>query len=473
MRCSLPLKLLPFAALALTQVAPSAGLEQVANLNISSKFAEANGCGEVCQRNLRNNSLYDLHVVGTQFDTRFYQTASNFTGSRPGDLLKLQPVDPATLNVKSGTTVYRLQYTSLDLDGKTPVPATGFIAFPYAPLAGGRGSGDKNKYRSVAFAHGTVGIYRGCAPSAGPALFDYDSWKMLVDSGYAVIATDYAGLGNNHTQHKYCSFPVHVNDVYFSMVAARKAFGHVLTREWMSIGHSQGGGAVWKLSESQYVKKDTKYPYIGTVALAPATHIIDMFSSIVGTSPDTSNNRSLSIFGYTPFLALAYQRFRPSYNLTILGPQLRQRMAIAEKAQTCAAAFMGLTQDLAPRDLISMEALRRETPQFLEWQRQVSPASGDRSLAPVLVVQGLNDTSVLTAATRNACEQACKSRSEIHLSVYPGLEHSPLLPGSAPEWLGWMDARFAGKKTTGRCSSVMREPFGQGAFMKLPAESDI
>lgn len=220
--------------------------ELACNFNVSSTFANANGCGDQCQATLIQANAADHAEVGNDFDFAFYDTAKNFTGSKAGDLLKLQPLDPGPLNIRAGTTVYRFQYTSVDLDGKTLVPSTGFIAFPYyAPSHCGH-----SKYRSVAFAHGTIGVYRGCAPSNGPALFDYDSWQLLIERGYAVIATDYVGLGNNATLHKYCSFPAHANDLYYSMVAARRVFGHVLTDEWMSVGHSQGGGAVWSLAES-------------------------------------------------------------------------------------------------------------------------------------------------------------------------------------------------------------------------------
>lgn len=221
---------------------------QGSNFNITPEFAVQNGCDEKCQATLAKVNAIDLGLFGQNFDFDWFATANNFSGSKPGDVLKMQAMDPRMLGeqVKQGTTVYRIQYTSVDLDNST-VPATGFIALPFAPASlksKASNSSSSHQFPLVAYAHGTSGVYPGCAPSNGPALYDYDSWQLLLQRGYAVVATDYAGLGNNQTEHKYCSFPVQANDVVYSVVAARKAMGDIFTQEWMAVGHSEGGGAV-------------------------------------------------------------------------------------------------------------------------------------------------------------------------------------------------------------------------------------
>ncbi|TQV91253.1 prolyl aminopeptidase (secreted protein) [Cordyceps javanica] len=442
----------------------SVSAELASNFDVTSEFAAANGCDSKCLDILRHANAYDHKQVGTDFDFGFYQTAQNFTGSKPGDLLKLEAADPAPLNIKAGTTVYRMQYTSLDLDGKTIVPSTGFIAFPYSPL------GSCSKYRSIAFAHGTIGVYRGCAPSNGPSLFDYESWQLLLERGYAVIATDFAGLGNNETLHKYCSFPAQANDVYYSMVAARAAFGNILSRNWMSVGHSEGGGAVWKLAESSLLATESQQ-YLGTVALAPATHIIDMaVSGLLGSGGDDSDSGGFA--SYAPSLAVGIQRYQPTYNLTLLGPKMRERMAIADRAQVCATALAGLTLDLKLEDVVSLEGAVGDLGLLQEWQNKTAPSDG-KAFAPLLVVQALNDTSILPDTTKEAVDRACKGGNTVHLSLYPGVEHSPLIPAAAPEWLNWIDARFSGQALATNCSIATRVPFGNGAHMKLPPEEDL
>lgn len=82
------------------------------------------------------------------------------------------------------------------------------------------------------------------------------------------MATDYAGLGNGEIEHQYIASAANANDndVYWSVAAARKAFSNALTREWVSIGHSQGGGAVYKLSEDELVQ-DNSSGYLGGVSV--------------------------------------------------------------------------------------------------------------------------------------------------------------------------------------------------------------
>lgn len=426
------------------------------NYNVSSEFALANGCGEKCQQNVAAANKGDLQTFGQNFDFDFYNTAANFTSSEAGDLLKIQPLDPKPLKIRSGTSVYRLQYSSKDLDGSL-VPATAFIALPFAPAKGSHSN--CTTYPLVAYAHGTSGIYHGCAPSNGPNLYDYDSWQLLVERGYAVVATDYAGLGNNQTLHKYGSYIAQANDVYYSVLAARKAFD-IFSKDWMSVGHSQGGATVWKLSENKLVAQD--HHYLGTVSLAPAARLWYMFRLNLKTKG--------AFLGYAPYHAKALQRAIPSYNLTVLAEPLRKRMAIADKAQLCFDGLMSLSADLKSDQIVSSTGVKEDDAKFQKWQDEMSPATaGHRSYKPVLVVQGLNDSSVLPQATRKVYGDACKNGGEIHLREYPAMEHSPVIAAAAPEWLAWVDDRFAHKDTPGQCSARVEHPFDL-SLVKAPAE---
>lgn len=444
---------------------------QNSNFNVTPVYASSHACGSKCQEILHLTNQLDLETVGSNFSFSFFETASNFSGdTKPGDVLKVQPLDLAERDVPAGTTVYRIQYASKDLNGST-VPVTGFVAFPYTAqfTQGGRVNGT-GRYRLAAYAHGTIGLFAGCAPSNSPNLYDYDSWTAAVQSGYAVVATDYAGLGNNYTTHKYLSLPAQVNDVYYSVVAARKIFGSVFTKEWVSFGHSQGGGTVWKLAESEYVADDASY--LGTVALAPATYIVNMLLGNIG---------NVDFAGYLSFLPIAAERAIAGYTPSFLADAMKKRVELAETAQLCISGMLALPADLKADQLVSKDGLERDKDKLLGWQKMLSPAQGDKSPKPILVLQGLNDTSVLPGTTKEAWETACKAGNEVHLRLYPGIEHSPLLMASQPEWLAWMDGLFMNKKNNrggkskgkGRmgkkCTSATRQPFSS-KFVKQPPE---
>ncbi|OAQ71357.1 prolyl aminopeptidase (secreted protein) [Pochonia chlamydosporia 170] len=424
---------------------------QAANFDISPAEAAQHGCNDTCLQTYHMTQAMDEEEFRTNFDYEFYQTASNFSGSSPGDLLKLEPLDPTTMNTSSGTTVYRMQYTSKDLDG-SPVPVTGFIAFPYTmkkwkadPLPSG-----PDVFRLVAWAHGTSGLYSGCAPSNGPTLYE-GAWQALVDHGYAVVGTDYAGIGNNYTTHKFLSFSAQATDVYYSVVAAKKVYGHVLSLEWASIGHSQGGGVVWKLAEDKRIQAQ-KAGYLGTVALSPATYVVDMFLKRFDQYP---------VPGLVTVLPESIRRAIPSYNSTFLARPAQRRYELAEKAKVCFASRLGLTMDLTHEQVVDRAALERDMPMLEEWQSKEAPVRGEKSSSPILVMQGGSDDLVLPDLAKDVWMKSCGSGNEVHLVYYPGVGHTPLVQASQLDWMDWIDGLFDKGNTTQNltCSFAIRRPF--------------
>lgn len=466
----------------------SAIATQVANFNVSQETAEAYDCGVACQKRLALTLRADIAAVGRDFDVDFYTSAGNFSraSSKPGQVLKLEAVDPKTLSIDGGATTYRFQYVSLDADG-TAVPVTGFIAFPFRPHLSLSNDGEVPKrYRLAAFAHGTIGLFRGCAASNGPALYDYGTWQPVLQRGYAIVATDYAGLGNNETTHKYLYFPSHASDVFYAVMAARKLFGEFLTDEWVSFGHSQGGGAVWKLAESEYVRSDAMY--LGTVAIAPSTYaasqIFDSFLD-VATGQGSSGNKSVAAgVGFLPLIPTAVQRIIASYKETILAPTLRKRVHMVEHAQICLEGVLGLTLDLNISQITSVEGALQDRPTLMKWQNMSAPAQGDASPAPILVIQGQQDTAVRWKTTVDAWDRACEAGNEVHLRLFPTQGHRPSLSASAPEWLAWLDQRFdknaAYSDNSGACKAPMknncskfsREPFN-AKYVRAPTDVDL
>lgn len=71
---------------------------------------------------------------------------------------------------------------------------------------------------------------------------------QLVGQGYVVVAPDYAGLGvckattGQPIAHEYLSGPSQANDIVYAVQAAQAGFKE-LSKDFVVIGHSQGGGA--------------------------------------------------------------------------------------------------------------------------------------------------------------------------------------------------------------------------------------
>lgn len=306
----------------------------------------------------------------------------------------------------------------------------------------------------------------GCAPSNGPTLYDTSAWQPLVLSGYAVVATDYAGLGNNYTTRKWTSYPAQLNDVYYSVVAASQAFGGLLSKQWFSIGHSQGGGTVWRLAESEFVRA-AESGYLGTVALAPAAYAAEMI---------VKNLDSYPYPGIAAALTAAIHWAQPDYEPTCLTPTMANRLELEDKAQVCFFSAIVFGLDLAHRDVMTPEGLANDWPQILQRQDNTAPALGAKSSAPILVIQGGKDSVVPPNFTEKAYEKSCAAGNEVHLMMYPGMEHSSVIPASSLDWIPWVNELFKGKRQrtncTLGCSKTTRNPLN-AAGMKAPPEVGV
>lgn len=441
--------------------------KQAANFNASASTLASLGCDAVCQRAFNAGREADVEQFGTDFDFDFYATARNFSSSMPGDLLKFEPLNGSSLDVVYGLSAYRYQYTSVSLNG-TVVPATGFIALPYTS------SREDGKYPVIAYAHGTIGIFAGCPPSTTAKLYDYDTWSILARNGYAIVGPDYAGLGNNYIKHEYCSFPAHANDLYYGMVAARKIFPNTFTDDWASVGHSQGGGAVWKLSESPLIRSGAAAGnYVGTVAVAPGTKIYDLILLTAEEIFPQSNYSTYYITYIFLWLSTTLRRAIPSADMSVFSQKLLQRAHIADITQSCNDGALALGRGLSPNEIITSTAALKNSTDFAKWQNMNAPAMGAKAEQPLLVVQGLADTTILPQITVNAYNDTCGFGNEAHLNLYPGIDHGDVITASSPDWLRFLRERFEGKSTSGECKKTVSGPFDPAHMATLNQSSII
>lgn len=423
---------------------------QASNFDVSAAVAEEHSCDSVCQETLNQTNAADLGIFDSSFDFDFYATADNFTSSSPssrGSLLKIKPLNGTALSIPAGVSIYKFQYTSQDVNGSL-VPATGFIAFPFARPQ------KSDPFKLVAFAHGTTGVFHGCAPSTSSYLFDYNSWTPLLLAGYAVVATDYAGLGNNMTTHQYIASAANANDIYWSVVAAHEAFPSDLTHEWVSIGHSQGGGATYKLSEHELVQDDSS-GYLGGVSIGPITKIYDSVVEGLRSLDEYSGSNMLGEIGS---VVLGVQSVLPNYTAPFLGNTMRQRIELANIGQLCNTALSGLASNLSMTDLIG-KISATDVIALQGFQKINAPAQGDKASKPLLLIQSQDDTVVLKSLVSKAYEASCSIGNPVRLSLYPGLDHSATVGASAPEWLAFIEGLFSSTVNVDDCVNGTSTPF--------------
>ncbi len=139
-----------------------------------------------------------------------------------------------------GTTAraYKLTYVTTDGRGKR-APSTGTVFLP-------KGRAPRGGWPVISWAHGTSGLADACAPSrVGPALPERDRPYLAkwMRAGYAIVASDYAGLGTPGL-----AAYLHGRSEAHNIVDIVKA-GRAYTRaelaapKWVVVGQSQGAGA--------------------------------------------------------------------------------------------------------------------------------------------------------------------------------------------------------------------------------------
>lgn len=414
-------------------LAVTASAQQVSNFDIPSDVAEAHSCGFECQQIIAQGNVADLARYTPPFDYDFYATASNFTGSAPGDILKVK--QHLRDDAPEGVTAYKIQYTSVGIDGQ-PVPVTGFVALP-PPKTGCK------RHNLVAFATGTVGFYRGCARSYLTDFWDANGWANALNAGYAVVATDYAGLGNNYTDHKYFT-TTQANDVYWSVVAAKKAFPSLLSDEWTALGHSQGGLAIWQLSEHEMVQ-DPDSGYLGGVALAPPSKLHDAYVMGMDTLKNTTDpNAILAITASAALMTVFIRRAFPEYDAPLFTDIVKARAPLADIGEFCVFTISGLSLDLTWQQVF-VDINRTDDAILKKFQDVHAPAQGAPASKPLLVIQGALDIGITPATTKASFDASCGFGNLLHRTLYEGLEHNLIIGQTSDEWLQFLADRFAGK----------------------------
>ena len=158
-----------------------------------------------------------------------------FAGPIPthGTTIASVPLDPA-LSLAGAGTAYRVLYSTVDQHDQ-PAVSTGAVFLP-------PGRAPEGGFPVIAWAHGTVGLGDDCTPSALPRTpRDNEYLSHWLGQGYAVVASDYVGLGTPGLM-SYLNSVTTAHGVVDSMIAAHD-MGLPLSTKWAIVGQSQGGGA--------------------------------------------------------------------------------------------------------------------------------------------------------------------------------------------------------------------------------------
>lgn len=336
-------------------------------------------------------------------------------------------------------------------DGITPIPGAlnRLVLYSTKTLGGGkvvasgivstpRGKAPKGGWPVVSYAHGTTGVADVCAPTRIPAGSPQEGYVTYmnpviddwIDAGYAVVRTDYAGLGTPGP-HGYL-VGIDEGHAVLDIVAASRALDPAIGKKFLIAGHSQGGhAALFAAGEAAKYAKGLKLR--GTVAYAPASHLAEQEALLPAlTSP-------------SPLTALATMIVSGAATVTdaIQPSQILSDQVLAfypQLEQTCLAQLSQPDSlgGIPPSQLIRSGANPAELRQVLSEQ---NPAVITK--APILLAQGLADTTVFPQFTDLLNQELVANGDSVDYQTFPGVGHGEIPLVSEDDVIAFFEQRLS------------------------------
>ncbi|MBR1175238.1 alpha/beta hydrolase [Bradyrhizobium sp. KB893862 SZCCT0404] len=370
--------------------------------------------------------------------------------SRPGVMLREEQM-PAQAEVTKAALAHRILYSSTDVRWHAGiVPVSGSLYLPTGePPTGG--------WPLVAWAHGTLGVADSCAPSwTGHKPRDATYINRWLESGFAVVATDYQGLGGPGP-HPYLIWEAEGHSVLDAIRAALAAHADKLASKVFITGQSQGSGAALGATTvaSSYAPD---VPLLATVA-----------TGLVSTFP---------MGPYKP--AAPFKVGSPIYlTLMLLGGSLPDEAAPVDKLvtdkgklvlQAARESCTGEMRTIAQKQDVTGDNAYVEPIEKVEASivppTDMKPA---RLPVPLLLGTGLADHTLAPLRQYAAVSALCAAGNDVVWKTYPGITHNGGVNASFPDALAFFrDALQSRKPQSNNCASIAEPAAPTAAAPDIP-----
>ncbi|WP_322048800.1 lipase family protein [Paraburkholderia sp. J67] len=367
-----------------------------------------------------------------------FYTWSNAIPAAPGQLLRSESLTPSQSLVNAGRNIRILYSSTNGVDNHTPVVVSGALYLP-------KGTPPKDGWPLMAWAHGTVGTADVCAPSfAGRSARDTAYLNYWLSQGYAIVATDYQGLGTAGL-HPYGLTRPLAYDVLDSIRAVQRG-DFSLSSRVLVFGQSQGARAGF--ATAVYAKHYApELDIVGLIATGSpyATAKLKTKSTehgLTSTSVDPTFAYVILRFGTA---ALLDASFSPGDYLNA------KAMSVFDLSQR--ACLPDLEQKVVSEGVTASESFKRPWPKALvdEFTQQAAYPALDSSI-PIFMGTGGKDVDVYTADQLKLDEDACMTGDRIEFHLYPALDHSGAVNGSLPDSTLFAKRAFLGEHIAGNCT---------------------
>ncbi len=371
-----------------------------------------------------------LSVAPAKANDPFYEAGNADLSGRPGSIVRSEPMPFSP----SGATASRILYRSTGLHGET-IAVSGVVITPT--------DGSNADRAIVAWAHPTSGVTTACAPSLSRGVYrQIPGLAQLLQQGFAVVATDYPGLGGPGV-HPYLIGDSEGRAVLDSVRAARERLGQREPPRFAVWGHSQGGQAALYagLLASTYAPE---LKLVGIAVAAPATDL----STLMRDDFASSGGK-----GLTALTLWSWSRVFDIKLDKIVDP--KAMVTIDTLAGGCIETIFDLLERrfeerplakdfLTVADISAAEPwnglLKRNTPGVLP--REI----------PVFVAQGLADGIVRPEVTISYVRRLCSNGSSVDFVALPRVGHGFIARDTAKDAAQWIGNRFAGDIAPNTCA---------------------
>ncbi|OBJ68736.1 lipase family protein [Mycobacterium sp. 1274756.6] len=350
-----------------------------------------------------------------------------------GTLLTARPL-AGTAALPSAASTRAISYVSEAPDGAASV-VSGTVSVP-------RGEPPAAGWPVISWAHGTTGYAPVCAPSldfdTGPAHGYLEVVQPSLDhwvaAGYAVVQTDYQGLGGPGPAPYINGASEAANVV--DIVRAARQLDESLSTTWAAIGHSQGGQAALFTAASA-ADRAPELDLTAAVAIAPGSGFTGVVGDAAALDPALQPFLPLVMLGAAaadPGIVpehLVGEQFRPFLDAarTQCLDQLRTLPAVPADAVLSPGADTGrLTDYLASQD----------------------PATV-RPQVPVLIAQGSADVTVTPQLTDALVDSYCADGITVDYRSYPGADHRRSIAASLADTEKFVAAMIEGQTPPQSC----------------------
>ena len=350
--------------------------------------------------------------------------------AKAGKILRTEPLTSTQSLSDAGRNI-RILYTSVDTKTHQPIAVSGALFLP-------SGTPPKGGWPLLAWAHGTVGIADVCAPSfAGRGKRDVDYLNHWLKQGYAVVSTDYQGLGTPGL-HPYFDYKGSAYNVLDSIRAVQQA-DFPLSKRVVLIGQSQGGGATW--AAALYAKE---YAPDLKIVGAVATGVSVPDAVYVMSDRGNKVNHTLAYF----LMAMNTAQW--------VDPTIVPEDYLSEKAlpvfRAAQTQCIGAVERRVVADqLTGAQALTKDVSPIVKAILSVRRYPDLTTRIPFFWGTGGLDIDSPTEGQIKLVKDACAKGDNIEWHLYPKYDHSATVNGSLPDSTVFMKNVFAGKHVEGNC----------------------